>query len=155
MRMGVSARILPCLVVAAAAGALSLSAHGCGGGSAAQRRDGLDIAVSDLVVPAAAAAGATIQVSVTVHNRGTIPGSPAVAFVLSVVPDVAATDMLLNLVLPTLIIEPGRSIPITTTVSLPDNLGSGRYFVGAVAPPADGEVTPSDNAASAPVQVSG
>src|SRR5262245_33872873 len=114
-------RPFPALRVSAFACGAALACAGACGGGGRSGRSGLDMAVTGLVVPATAAAGDTIQVSATVENRGTIPASPAVAVVLAVVPQVFATDNLLTLALPAFILDPGRTIPMQTSVQLPAN----------------------------------
>src|SRR5262245_50235416 len=118
---------------------------GCGGPGGGGPASGLDVAIKDLTIPAQVQAGASIEVAATVENHGTIPASPAVMFVLSGDPEIAVTDAMLTLSLPKLVFNPGESLRVKATVTLFDNLATGTYSIGAIAPPDTGEATPDDN----------
>lgn len=141
-------------VIAACSGGDGSNA-GDGGQGDPGPASGLDVAVSDLQAPASASAGERIDVAVRVHNRGSLPASPAVMFVLSADDEIGIDDPMLNLVLPRLMFRPGESIDVETTLTVPENLGSSTLHLGAIAPPHPDEDTPGDNAVGRPLEIHG
>lgn len=119
------------------------------------KAEGLDVAVLEMVAPGSAEIGSTFEVKATVANVGSMPASPAVAFVLSAGDTADMNDMLLALTVPQLMFQPGETLQVTESVSLLASVASGGYTIGAIAPPHEDDVNPDNNAVMQPIQIAG
>lgn len=142
--------------------AMNLLLSACGGGGGGGVPDtggggpsgGPDIVVTGFTGVPTATLNSTHQVSFTVANAGGTAGSFVPRVDLGPDPDLRIDAFFIGMQTSLVILNPGQSTTVTLSVKIPDNLGTGTYYMGPVLDVA-GDVDPANNTRSAAVSIAG